>query len=122
MSPEACNLMRGNRLIEDALFGPNAPDTWPPGDGKNSVDLDTSRHALPAHNQFANTEPSHISTPGAVAKCDEASEGPERDGHKPLMRNRTSDVLTPIGSTAPGHLFCTCAGFRIASDCPKHAR
>src|SRR5947209_3892648 len=108
MIPEYLMFQIGaHRQIEDRLFGPNSPTTWPPVNGK----------------EFANTEPSHISTPGAVAKCDGASEGPERDGHKPLMRNRTGlETPTPTGSTAPGNHFCTCAGFRIASDCPRHAQ
>lgn len=36
---------------------------------------------------IANTEPSPVSTSLAVANQGEASEGPERAGHKPLMRN-----------------------------------
>lgn len=52
-------------------------------------------------NQFANTEPRPVSTSLAVAKQAEASEGPERDGNKPLMQNRSADESrTPTGSTA----------------------
>ena len=41
----------------------------------------------------ANTEPRSVSMSPAVAKRAGASEGPERDGHKPLMRNRLSQVV-----------------------------
>lgn len=41
--------------------------------------------------QFANTEPNPVSASLAVAKQGEASEGPERTGHKPLMRNPSAD-------------------------------
>jgi hypothetical protein len=37
--------------------------------------------------EIANTEPRPVSTSLAVAKRVEASEGPERAGNKPLMRN-----------------------------------
>jgi hypothetical protein len=40
---------------------------------------------------FANTEPRPVSTSLAVAKRVEASEGPERTGNKPLMRNPRAD-------------------------------
>jgi len=51
--------------------------------------------------KFANTDPKRISTSLAVAKCADGAEGPARDGHKPLMRNRTAMKMpTPIGSTA----------------------
>jgi hypothetical protein len=53
-----------------------------------------------AQTKFANTEPRSVSMSPAVAKRAGASEGPERDGHKPLMRNRTAASPSPTGSTA----------------------
>lgn len=41
--------------------------------------------------KIANTEPRPVSMALAVAKRVEASEGPERTGHKPLMRNPSAD-------------------------------
>jgi hypothetical protein len=48
---------------------------------------------------FANTEPNRISTSLAVAKCEEASKGLERDGYKPLMQNRA-------GASHPRQAVC----------------
>lgn len=56
-------------------------------------------------NQFANTEtPCPDKSPAAVQGVG-SPEGPGRDGHKPLMRNRrATDGPSPIG-IAPGDTF-----------------
>jgi hypothetical protein len=52
-------------------------------------------------NPFTNTEPRRPDTLLAVVKDAEASKGLDRDGHKPLMRNRyADDGRSPIGNTA----------------------
>lgn len=77
------------------------------------------REAL-AKIQFANTEPRPFSTSPAVAKRAGVSEGPERDGHKPLMRNRTAAAPSPIGSTAGDNVSLGIGERRCAIAIAQH--
>jgi hypothetical protein len=69
---------------------------------KPVIDTVTEISRAIASVKFANTEPRSVSPSPAVAKRIGASEGPERGGHKPLMRNRSEHITSrsPIGSTA----------------------
>lgn len=50
---------------------------------------------------FTNTETIRSVTSPPIDETGESPEGPGRDGNKPLMRNRTADVPSPIGNQAP---------------------